>query len=132
MKKGFVITFDAIAALIFLFIAGMIMANQIFYPTTPRGVYLKQISLDVLTVLDKTDRLDSFVDENSTSIREILVATPDSVCMQITINDLTEDLAVMNKPNCGSYGKELQTAARMFVYNDDVYFAKIESWYKKD
>lgn len=130
--RGFIITFDASIALLFLFIAGIIMATLIFYPTAPRGVYLKQVSLDVITILEKTERLDGILEGNATGIHEILMATPEAICMQISIIDAGEELAVIGKLNCGSYEKELQTVTRVFVHDGNSYYAKVESWYRND
>jgi len=134
MRKGFVITLDALTALLFLLFAMMIISAYVFHPLAPRGVYLKQLSMDVAGILDKTDRLDVLIEENnSADVREIIQATPESVCMQLKINDKNGDeIAAVNKFDCGAYGKELQVTSRVFVYDGDAYTAKIESWYGTD
>ena len=134
MKRGFVITLDALTALLFLLFAMMIISAYVFHPVAPRGVYLKQLSMDVAGILDKTDRLDALIEENnSADVREIIQATPESVCMQLKISDRNgNDITAVNKFDCGSYGKELQVTTRIFVHDGDAYTAKIESWYRKD
>jgi hypothetical protein len=130
--KGFIITIDAIAAFFILLVATVWITSYSFQPVAPRGVYLKQVTLDTLTVLEKTGRMDLAVEGNSSSVQDILQATPELVCIQMTIvNEHGEDVATITKANCGTYGRELQTAARSFIHNGRPYMVKSESWYRK-
>ena len=131
--KAFVITIDALMAISFLFLAVLLLATQTFQPTAPRGIYLKQLTLDVLTVLDKTKGLDYAVEGNTNPMNMILASTPESACMQISIIDYRgEQVAVIGKVGCGEYGRELQTASTPFVHDGRVYTAKADAWYRKE
>jgi hypothetical protein len=130
--RGFVITFDAAVAVLFIFVAAAFLFSQSFEPNAPRGVYLKQLTLDALTVMEKTGRLDRAIDGNSTAVLEVMGATPDLACMQITIGDsVGNTVATITKVNCGEVGRELQTAAMPMVHNGNSYMVRAQSWYKK-
>ncbi|MBI5046575.1 hypothetical protein HZC07_02485 [Candidatus Micrarchaeota archaeon] len=131
-KKGFVITLDGTAALLIIFIALLLVYTQNFQLNAPRGIYLKQISLDVLDTLEKSGRIQKAVDLNSSAVREVLEATPESVCMDISINDeLGTEIATLPKTNCSSSGRELQVVTKAFIKDGNNYRATAESWYKK-
>ncbi|MBI5133762.1 MAG: hypothetical protein HZA83_03535, partial [Thaumarchaeota archaeon] len=109
-----------------------IMYTQTFQPVAPKGVYLKQVTMDAMKVLEKTGRLGAAIGGNSSAVREIMQATGESVCMQLTIKD-SNDLAVATiaKPGCTDYGKELQVIVQPLHYSGNNYMVKAESWYKK-
>lgn len=130
--RAFVITFDSLIAVSFLFIAALLVATTTFQPYAPRGVYLKQLTLDVLTVMEKTGSFGIAIDGNSSAMRQVLRATPEPACIQVTISDDNgNELATLTKLDCGAFGRELQTAAMPFVHDGDLYMAKAQSWYKK-
>jgi len=130
--RGFIITFDALLAVSLLFVAALIMYTQTFQPVAPRGVYLKQVTLDVMTVMEKTGRIGIAIDGNSSAVREIMEATGESVCMQLTLKSSNgTSIATISKTGCSDYGKELQVAIQPVFYNGNSYIAKAESWYNK-
>ncbi len=130
--KGFVITLDSLAALSLVFIAAFLLLSQPFQPDASRSIYLKQLSLDALTVLEKGGQLGQAVEGNSTAVRVVLESMPDFACMQLSISDRHGDAVVtMVKKDCGEVGSELQTTAKPLVHKGDVYMAKIQSWSRK-
>ena len=131
--KGFVITIDALMALSFLFLAVLLLSSNSFQPNAPRGIYLKQLTLDALTVMDKVGAFDNAVDGDANPVNQILASTPHSACMQITIIDRNgDDVATLSKIGCGEFGRELQSASKPFVHNGKPYMVKTKSWYRKE
>ncbi|MBU0532415.1 hypothetical protein KKB44_02885 [Candidatus Micrarchaeota archaeon] len=131
--KGLVITIDALVAVAFLFIAALILYTQTFQPYAPNGIYLKQITLDALTVMEKTEILDSAISGNSSGMRRIIETTPELVCMQISILNSSDDqILIISKNDCGEYGQELQVVIMPTVRAGEFYTVKAESWYRKE
>jgi hypothetical protein len=132
-KKGFVITLDAIAALSFMLLSLYFIQSTSFNPVILKGTALKQLSLDTLSVLEKTDRLGLVIDGNSTAAREILLATPEAVCMQLAIAARNGTvIATIDKPACGGIGTEVQISYGLFRADDELYQTTLRSWYKQE
>ncbi len=130
--KAFIISLDSLVAVSVMFLMLYLMFSQDFHPAAPRGVYLKQLSLDALSVLEKSGRLSQMVAGNSTAVREILGAAPQSVCMQVSLADEAgAPLAAAIRPGCGEVGPERQTAATVLSYGGDLYLVRMDSWYKE-
>ncbi len=130
--KAFVITMDSLAALSLVFIAAFLLLSQTFQPDASRSIYLKRLSLDVLTVLEKGGQLGQAVEGNSTAVRVVLEAMPDFACMQLSLVDEQGDtVATMVKKDCGEVGLELQTTTKPLVHKGDVYMATLQSWSRK-
>ena len=131
--RAFLITVDAIIAIGFFVIAMALISSQTFQPVAPRGVYLKQLTLDTLNVIDETGALEMAMSGNSTPMHTILHNTPELSCMQITVTDRTgEAVATISKVGCGEYGRELQTTARPFLWEGERHLVRAESWYRKE
>lgn len=131
--KGFVITIDAIAALSFMLLSLYFIQSTSFNPVILKGTQLKQLSLDTLSVLEKSGRFASVVDGNSTAAREILLYTPESVCMQISIAAPNGSVvATIDKPACGGIGSEVQISYGIFRYGGQIYSSTLRSWYKQE
>ncbi len=131
--KAFVITMDALVAISVLFIALLVLSTMTFHPYAPRGVYLKQLTLDTLTLMDKTGKLGPAVEGNSAGIRRLLDATPELVCMQVSITDSNDEvIATIPKNNCGETGRELQVATRRFLYSGEPHNVRAQSWYRRE
>jgi hypothetical protein len=132
-KKGFVITLDAIAALSFMLLSLYFIQSTSFNPVILKGTALKQLSLDTLSVLEKTERLGLVIDGNSTAAREILLATPEAVCMQLAITaENGTVIATIDKPACGGIGTEVQISYGLFRAEDELYQTTLRSWYKQE
>lgn len=126
---GFVFTLDASFALLIIAITVIFIATQVFHPPTPNSIYLKQISMDTLTVLGKTDKLSKILGENSTEVRQVLDALPSSVCGEISLVDGSGTTTVVTRPGCGNYKKELQVTRIPYVDDGNYYIAEMRSWY---
>lgn len=129
-KRGFLLTIDGILALGILLIVLLLISNQIFQPELPRGVYLKQISLDVLKVLSYNGRINSALNGNTSAVREILEVLPSNVCMQLNLEDsINASTITIAKPGCAGFGNQLQTTYRTVVVGSNRYVARLESWF---
>ena len=134
MGKGFAVTLDAILAMSFFLFIMIIIAGQTYQPRAPGGIYLKQLNLDVITVLEKTGRIENALDGNDSSIQEILEATPTLACMEISVlNDADEVIINAIKSDCNeTTDLDIQTSARPVIYQDDMYIIKSWSWFRKE
>jgi len=132
-RKGFVITLDAIAALSFMLLSLYFIQSTSFNPVILKGTALKQLSLDTLSIMEKTGRLAQVVDGNSTAAREILLATPEAVCMQVAIAaENGTVIATIDKPACGGIGTEVQISYGLFRADGELYQTTLRSWYKQE
>ena len=132
--RGFAITLDAVVAISFFLFAMIIIMSQIYQPRAPGGVYLKQLTLDTLTVLEKTGRIGQAIDGNTSSIQEIVEATPKLACMSVSIINITGDVVAGTvKGDCTeTIGLDVQTTARPVLYQGNRYVVKSESWFRKE
>jgi hypothetical protein len=131
--RAFLITTDGVIAMLVLLIAVMLIGTEWFRPLAPDGLYLKQVSLDVLSILELKGIIDDAIDGDANKIRELFEATPKSMCFQYTIKNVMNGTDVMTilKIDCDTYEKELQTAYNVVIHNGVIYSGKLESWYKK-
>lgn len=131
--KAFVLTIDAMIAVSFLFMALLILSAQTFQPLAPRGIHMKQMTLDALTVMEKSGALYEALDGNSSEVRRLLEYTPELMCMHIQIrDDHGGEVALISKNDCGKLGREYQSATRDFIYDGEPYSVKADSWYKRE
>ena len=132
--KGFAITLDAVVAISFFLFVLILLMGQSYQPSAPGRVYLKQLTLDVITVLEKTGRLDQAFGGNVTTIHEIIEATPKLACMKVSIIDTAGDVvAASAKSDCTeTAGRDIQTIARPVLYQGGRYIIKSESWFRKE
>jgi hypothetical protein len=130
--KGFSISLDSVIALAFVMLAVIIIATQIYNPRTPDRIYLKELTIDTATVLDKTGAIDSMIDGNLTEARGILEATPTLACMNINVVNATGKLvATASKSGCNLENDlDLQITMTPFIYEYSRYTIKIESWFR--
>lgn len=132
--KGYAITLDAVIALSFFMFAMAIITSQSYPPSAPSGAYLKQLSLDIMTIVEKTGEVDQALAGNATSMQETLEAMPISACMGISIFNAIGDMVVMvQKSGCDeNAGTDIQIIAKPVFYQGDRYIVKSESWFKKE
>ncbi|MCI0503678.1 hypothetical protein L0Y65_03115 [Candidatus Micrarchaeota archaeon] len=130
--KAFITSLDGLVAVSIMFLMLVLMFSQDFHPTAPRGVYLKQLTLDALSVLEKSGRLGGMASGNSTAVRELLDAAPPSVCMQVILEDTAGSvLSVAQRPECYETDSERQSAATVLAHGGRLYLARLESWYRE-
>ena len=128
-QRGFFLTIDGLIALTMLLVALILISNQTFQPQTPRGIYLKQVSTDVLTVLQTSGRTETSLSGNTTAVREVFEALPITICMQVNLENTVNGTTItIPRPGCRGYGNQLQTVYRTFVYGNTQYIARLESW----
>ncbi len=129
--KGFYLTLDGLFALTILVVVLILISNQLFQPVTPRGMYLKQVSYDLLEVMDKTDRAEhALFLGNTTAVRELLESFPIQVCAQVHFeNTVSGSIITITRPTCGGFGTQLQATYRPMSIRGIRYMVKVESWY---
>ncbi|MFH0737279.1 MAG: hypothetical protein V1827_01365 [Candidatus Micrarchaeota archaeon] len=132
--RGFAITMDAVVALSFVVFAMIIIASQAYSPRAPEAVYLKQLTLDVLSVSEKTGAFDRALGGDPSSLQEILESTPYLACMDIAILDGDgEIIAGAAKAGCNeTSGQDVQTLIRPLMHQGRMYIAKTGSWFHKE
>lgn len=132
--KGFAITLDAIVAISFFMFAIMLIASQSYQPRAPGGIYLKQLTLDTLTVLEKTGSIDQAILGNTTEVQEMLEATPTLACMDVTIMDAADTVVITAvKSGCNeTAGLDMQATTRPVLHQGRMYVVKSESWSRKE
>jgi len=134
-KKGIIFTLDAIFALM---AALTIISASLFYmgqvgkiPFNKQA--LGKISQDSLTILEKDGTLGKAVEIGSAAtLSSFLNSLPSNLCGKIEINDASKNniLAAL-KPGCTG-SNELVISVRAFVGNNfNVYYARMEIWYKE-
>jgi hypothetical protein len=131
--RGFIITTDGIMGLVFFFLILGLVASYSFKQTTANEVYLKQFSMDFLTVMEKNGRIDALAEGDSTRLREIIDRTPIALCLEISATDSSGTrISTITKEGCGAHGNLLQTTSRPFIYNESHYTATVQSWYRSE
>ncbi len=132
--KGFIINLDAVIALSFVLFVMILIGSQSYNPRAPGSIYLKQLTLDTITVLEKTGRIDQAIGGNTSAVQEIVEATPKLACMDVSILNSTEStIAVIVKSDCTeTAGLDIQTVTRPVLYQGSKYIIKTESWFRKE
>jgi len=132
--KGFAITLDALVALSFFLFVMMILATQTYQPKAAGGVYLKQLTLDTITVLEKTGRIEQALGGNSSGMHELIEATPKLACMAVSLEDSRGDtVAAVVKSDCNeTAGLDMQISVRPVLYQGETYLLRSESWFRKE
>jgi hypothetical protein len=132
--RGFAITLDAVVALTFFLLAMVVISAQTYQPTAPGDIYLKQLTLDTLTVLEKTGDINSMLGGNSTPAQRLIEATPKLACIEVSIisGSTQQVVATVAKSACTqNQGLDIQTVARPMLYNGSEYMIESESWFSK-
>lgn len=131
--RGFVITTDAIMGLVFFFLIIGLLSSYNFKQTTTNEIYLKDFTMDFLTVMEKTERIDGLIEGDSTRLREIIDRTPVALCLELSATDSAGNrISTITKQGCGAHGNLLQTTSRPFIYNETYYTATVQSWYRSE
>jgi hypothetical protein len=132
--KGFVITLDAVVAISFFLFAMIIIMSQVYQPRSPGQIYLKMLTLDTISVLEKTGRVDQALSGNTSALQDMIEATPKLACMDIYIYNSTGDLvAGAMKSDCeATTGIDMQVVARPERFNEGDFIIKAESWSRKE
>lgn len=138
--KGFIASLDAMLAIILI---TSLVTGSIYLLDNRQGVpwediYLQRIGMDVLTVLEKTGGVDSYVlNGDSELIQEISDMTPGSVCTKISFTEkgAAEAYYSYTKPGC-SFGERQAVARRQALVYDENHalqqwvILKVQVWQK--
>lgn len=139
-KKGFLISFDALLALMIFFI--MFAMSTAFLSEVKfeakNSVLLKERAMDAITILEKNDYLKQATEENDPkAIRRFLNRLPNSFCAQISVfgeNDFSSPQMTVLRQDCEKTGSDLATINRSFVvktgYDAEFFTARITAWQK--
>lgn len=132
--KGFVITLDAVVALSFLLFAMLIISSQSYLPRAPGGIYLKQLTLDTITVLEKTGRLERALSGEGQAIQQVIDATPELSCISVSLIDQSGETVVSSiKSGCeDSAGLDVQASTSPARLRGAMYIVRSESWFRKE
>jgi len=139
-KKGFVISFDAVIALLLL--TSLIVAATSYLSTVEfkagNSLSLKEITMDSLTVLEKSGKLEKAIStDKSSEVRAFLNKLPYNVCADLRVysgNDLSNHEFLVLRPGCKQNFKESATIERSVVVesggNVSIYLAELRAWYR--
>lgn len=129
--KGYIFTLDSMFALLLTLTIVILISSQVFEPRVSRDMYLKQISEDTLTVLEKSGGLGQFATgTNNTPAREILRLSSESICIKLELYDEHSLNKSIVKSNCNqSSSGEIEVFYRFYTRGNDNYFVKSYAWY---
>lgn len=140
MKQGFVISLDALIALLVL-LSLMVAASSYLAGIKHEAgssLTLKEVAMDSITVLEKGGTLEKAISTDKVNeIRAFLNRMPANICGEINVyaeTDLNNQIFTVLRPGCLKNFKELATIERSVVVENngsaDLYLAKINAWYK--
>ncbi len=133
--KGFVISMDAVIGLIISF-SLLIAVNGFFAESTFNsfnGAKLNAVSEDILSVLEKSGKLENAVKENKNNeIAKYLNKTSKNLCFEINIYkyESMELISSATKKACKKKEAELIISTkRSFIEKQEIYWAEMKSWH---
>jgi len=141
MKKGFVISLDALIALL---IFAVLIGTSAFYleqaqAEARNSTLLKEAASDVLTVLDKTLVLETAIEDGSTTgIMSFLGKLPYNMCGEVLIyknSDLSSIEVSVLRQGCSKTFDEVATVKRDFFVESngslEFYIAELKAWVRE-
>ena len=140
-ENGFIISFEALIALL---VFAVLISTSLFYlgqveAEARNSLLLKETAADVLTVLDKTNVLQSVIYRSrSTGINSFLARLPYNICAEVLIYseaDLNTATVSVLRQDCEKTFGELATVKRDFFTesngNLEFYIAELNMWVKE-
>jgi len=133
-KKALIFTLDAIFAV--LIATSIIVSSYFYFSKTDILTYTQQdiyrVSLDTLTILEKSSTLKNAVETSSTTnINSFIDTLPNRICTNVTIFDKNSNTVLHTlKTGCTRSLGERTFTSRVFIANYDVYYARVNSWYE--
>jgi len=139
-NKGFVISFDAVVAILLL--TALLITATAYLATaefkSASSISLKQTAMDSLAVLEKSDKLEKAIEtDKSSEIRAFLNRLPYNICADLTVyseNDLDNHLFLVLRPGCKKNFEESTTVWRSIAVesngNPEFYLAELKTWYR--
>jgi hypothetical protein len=140
MKKGFVISIDALIALVLLL--SMLAAATAYYGgikfEAGSSLALKQVASDSITVLEKSGKLEEAVNTDSVSdIRAFLNRLPGNICGEVSIyskSGLENPLLLSLRPGCSKNFLDMASVKRSFLARSGgsatAYLGEMKAWYR--
>jgi len=128
MRKGFVLTMDAMLALI---VATLFLTMTLYLVSArehENDQYLYILSQDLLTVADKMGYLSQAADSDSTNMSDWLDAMPENICVNATIVDEEENV-VWEKATCEAPATYV-LGRRAVTSGGKNYVSTARVWYK--
>jgi hypothetical protein len=129
--RGFVITLDSIIALI-LAISLIIIASSPVLRVRPSAwsdTQVKRISMDFLTILDKSGVLARAVGQNSSAeMIYFMSSESSSLCMKARLSGSNGYIFSAEKPGCDEEGARVFLSKRAFVSGNNFYTAELRTW----
>ena len=135
--KGVIISFDAVISLIITFTLLLVIMS--FFAESSfsslNDVKLSAVSEDVLTVLEKSGKLEQAVKENKNQeIGKYLNKTSKNLCFEVNLFDFDDSSSALSsatKKGCNkTQGNLLISTKRSFTVNEKIYWAEMKSWYQ--
>ncbi|MEK6982265.1 MAG: hypothetical protein AABX38_05015 [Candidatus Micrarchaeota archaeon] len=132
--KGFVLTIDAIMALLFMLVAiAIIFSYNLSAKQFGKDIYLTEVSFDTLSVLEKQGLFDKLITlGNDSAILDALSLTPVSVCTDLKIIQLQNNsvVSITSETGCGNSTSVYAISRRSFISNSTIYLGELRSWYR--
>jgi hypothetical protein len=130
--KGFVITLDSIIAII-ISMSMLVLLNSQFLRTNSSAwsdAQVRRLSMDSLTILEKSGALARTVELNSSSeLLYFMSSEFPSLCMKIRIDGTGGYTLSAAKAGCSTEGRFF-ISRRSFVSGDVFYIAELHTWEK--
>jgi hypothetical protein len=126
--KGFVMTMDAMVAMM---LAGAFIVAILYFVTMPQQLseeYLYSFGGDFLTVADKDGSMLAALSGNRTPINDFLKTMPRNVCFNLTLYDRTGGALFSNATGCQEPARYV-IIKRTIVNATDEYPARLRVWY---
>lgn len=132
--KGFILTIDAIIALLLLVATvAILFSYNLSLKDFGKDIYLTEVSSDTLTVMEKQGLLNNLIIlGNDSAILDTLSLTPVSICNDLVVVQLQTNttVSIVTKPNCANSSTVYSISRRSFISNKTVYIAQMKSWYR--
>ncbi|MFH0861519.1 MAG: hypothetical protein V1875_00680 [Candidatus Altiarchaeota archaeon] len=129
MKKGFVLTIDAMLALI---AATVFIAVIMYYLNAPRletEEYLYLAGGDFLAVSDVDGSILTALEGDGSPLADSIAYLPDNICVNITVDDALGGRVFGAETGCGAPDRYV-VSRRTIVNNTRIYVASARVWYR--
>jgi hypothetical protein len=129
MKRGIVLTIDAMVALI---VAAAFIAAIMYFVTEPglkTDEYLYNVGGDFLAVADKGGGIVAAMDGDPSRLSEFMDAIPDNICLNLTVTNVSGSVLLRRDNGCQGPAKYV-IAKRTVVNNTRNYVCGVKAWYR--
>ncbi len=127
MKKGFILTMDAMVALM----VGAVLVTGILYfvtrPSHDTGEQMYAAAADFLAVGDKEGSIVDALNGRPGDVSELMYSMPHNLCLNLTVVNASGQVFYSNSSGCNeSYSYVM--AKRIIVNGTDYYTARARVW----